>query len=119
MTIWSVAAPVVVRERPGALRALGRSRELVKGNAWNVFVVILLLVILVGAVSFLIEAIASSAGTGVGLVVRVIVGILTAPISSLAAAVLYFQLSGAPASGPPEPDLSGPFQAGPFPPAAD
>jgi hypothetical protein len=118
ITIWSVAAPVVVLERPGGLGALGRSRELVKGNGWNVFAVILLLVILVGVVSFLIEAVADSAGTGVGLVVRVIVGILTAPISSLAAAVLYFQLRGSPASADTEPDPSGPFQAGGFPPAA-
>ena len=30
LTIWSVAAPVVVLERPGGLRALRRSRELVQ-----------------------------------------------------------------------------------------
>ncbi len=93
-TLWAVAAPVVVLERPGGLRALGRSRELVRGNGWNVFAVILLLVILVGLVSGGIGFAAESAGTGVGLVVRVIVGILTAPISALAAAVLYFDLGG-------------------------
>jgi hypothetical protein len=119
ITIWSVAAPVVVLERPGAVRALGRSRELVRGNGWNVFGVILLLVVLVGALSGAIDAVASSAGAGVGLVVRVVVGILTAPISSLAAAVLYFDLRGSTAgAGPEAPDLSGPFQAGGFPPAA-
>ncbi|MFI5009391.1 MAG: hypothetical protein ACHQDY_03860 [Solirubrobacterales bacterium] len=93
-TLWAVAAPVVVLERPGGLRALGRSRELVRGNGWNVFAVILLLVILVGLLSGAIGFAAESAGTGVGLVVRVIVGILTAPISALAAAVLYFDLGG-------------------------
>jgi hypothetical protein len=93
-TLWAVAAPVVVLERPGGLRALGRSRELVRGNGWNVFAVILLLVILVGLVSGGIGFAAESAGTGVGLVVRVIIGILTAPISALAAAVLYFDLGG-------------------------
>jgi hypothetical protein len=118
ITVWSVAAPVVVLERPGGLGALRRSRELVKGNGWNVFAVILLLVILVGVVSLIIEAVANSAGTGVGLVARVVVGILTAPISSLAQAVLYFQLRGSPTSGTPEPDPSGPFQASGFPPAA-
>ena len=118
-TLWSVAAPVVVLERPGGLRALGRSRELVRGNGWNVFAVILLLVILVGLVGSGIEVAADSAGTGVGLVVRVVVGILTAPISALAAAVLYFDLRKAHAgSGADQPDLSGPFQTGPFPPAA-
>jgi hypothetical protein len=120
ITIWSVAAPVVVLERPGGVRALGRSRALVRGNGWNVFAVILLLVILVGVVGSGIELAGDAAGTGVGLVVRVIVGILTAPISALAAAVLYFDLRKAHGGGgvPDEPDRSGSFQTGPFPPAA-
>ena len=75
---------MVVLERPGGLRALGRSRELVRGNAWNVFAVILLLVILVGVVAVVIEAAATPPAPAVGLVVRVVVGILTAPISALA-----------------------------------
>jgi hypothetical protein len=119
-TLWSVAAPVVVLERPAGLRALGRSRELVRGNAWNAFAVILLLVILVGLVGSGIEVAADAAGTAVGLVVRVIVGILTAPISALAAAVLYFDLRKAHAGAtlPEEPELPG-FQSGGFPPAAE
>lgn len=118
-TLWSVAAPVVVLEHPGATRALGRSRELVRGNGWNVFAVILLLVILVPVVGGAIELAADAAGTGVGLVVRVVVGILTAPISALAAAVLYFDLRKAHGGGTAieEPDLPS-FQSGPFPPAA-
>jgi hypothetical protein len=118
-TLWSVAAPVVVLERPAGLRALGRSRELVRGNGWNVFAVILLLVILVGVVAVALEAGGDAAGTAVGLVVRVIVGILTAPISALAAAVLYFDLrkAHAEATPPEEPQLPG-FQTGGFPPAA-
>jgi hypothetical protein len=94
ITIWSVAAPVVVLERPGVFAALTRSRELVRGNGWQVFGVILVLYILVGAVSIIIEGIADSAGSGVGIVVRVIVGVLTAPLSALAASVLYFELRG-------------------------
>jgi hypothetical protein len=95
ITIWSVVAPVVVLENPGALAALRRSRELVRGNGWPVFGVILVLYIVVGVVSFIIEAAADSAGSGAGIVVRVIVGVLTAPLASLAAAVLYFELGGA------------------------
>jgi hypothetical protein len=94
LTVWSVAAPVVVLERPAGLGALSRSRELVRGNGWQVLGVILVLVVGVGLVSLIIEAIATSAGTGVGLVVRVIVGVLAAPITSLAYAVLYFDLGG-------------------------
>lgn len=94
ITIWSVAAPVVVLERPGAFRALGRSRELVRGNGWQVFGVIVVLVIGVGIVAAIIEGIGDSGGTGVGIVVRVIVQIFTAPLSALAASVLYFELRG-------------------------
>lgn len=92
ITIWSVAAPVVVLEHPGVFAALKRSRELVRGSGWQVFGVILVLYIFVGVISFIIEGIAESAGSGAGIVVRVIVGVLTAPLASLAASVLYFDL---------------------------
>jgi hypothetical protein len=92
ITIWSVAAPVVVLERPGVLAALGRSRELVRGNGWQVFGVIFVLYFLVGVFSLIVEGAAESAGSGAGIVVRVIVGVLTAPLSALAASVLYFEL---------------------------
>ncbi len=92
LTIWSVAAPVVVLERPPGLGALGRSRALVRGNGWQTFGVVFVLNVAVAIVAAFIEIAAESAGTGVGIVVRVIVGVLTAPLSALAAAVLYFEL---------------------------
>jgi hypothetical protein len=92
LTVWSVAAPVVVLERPKGLKAMGRSRRLVSGNGWQVFGVILVLGVAVAIVAGAIEIAAESAGTGVGIVVRVIVGVLTAPLSALGAAVLYFEL---------------------------
>jgi ABC-type multidrug transport system fused ATPase/permease subunit len=95
LTIWSVAAPVVVLERPGVFAALSRSRELVRGNGWQVFGVIFVLFVLVIVVSSAIQIGAESAGTGAGIVARVILGILTGPISGLAAAVLYFDLRAA------------------------
>jgi ABC-type multidrug transport system fused ATPase/permease subunit len=101
ITIWSVAAPVVVLENPGVFAALRRSRELVRGNGWQVFGVILVLYVVVAVVSFIIEAAAESAGSGAGIVVRVIVGVLTAPLAALAASVLYFELRGpAPSQAP-------------------
>jgi len=94
-TVWSVSAPVVLLERPPGLRALGRSRELVRGNGWQVFGVILILDILVLVLGGALELAAESGGTGLGIVVRVIVGVLTAPLSALAASVLYFELRAA------------------------
>jgi hypothetical protein len=100
ITLWSVAAAVVVLERPPGLQALSRSRELVRGNGLRVFAVILLLDIAVVILATALELLANSAGTGVGIVVRVVVGVLAAPLSALAAAVLYFQLREISAAGP-------------------
>jgi hypothetical protein len=118
ITIWSVFVPVIVLEHLPGLASLRRSRELVRGNGWQVFGVLFVLFVCVGLVSVGIEVAADSAGAAVGIVVRVIVGVLTAPLSALAAAVMYFDLRGAHAGATDQPDLSGPFQSGPFPPAA-
>jgi hypothetical protein len=99
LTIWSVAAPVVVLERPAGLGALGRSRELVRGNGWQVFAVIVLLYVVVLGASSALALAAESASTAAGIVVRVVLGVLTAPLSALAAAVLYFDLRSAGARG--------------------
>ncbi|HMD58030.1 MAG TPA: hypothetical protein VKG82_11235 [Solirubrobacteraceae bacterium] len=110
ITVWSVAAPVVVLERPPGLRALRRSRELVRGNGWQVFGVIVVLDVLVAILSGAVDAIADSASTALGIVVTVVLGVLTAPLSALAAAVLYFDLGGVrpgaqtPEPTPPQPD---------------
>ena len=42
LTIWAVAAPVMVIEHPGVFAALGRSRDLVRGFGWPVFGTIVL-----------------------------------------------------------------------------
>ncbi len=97
VTVWSVAAPVVVLERPPGLRALSRSHELVRGNGWRVFGVILVLDVFIRIFAGAVELVAESASTGVGIVVTVILGVLIAPFAALAAAVLYFELRGAPA----------------------
>lgn len=115
ITVWFVAAPVVVIERPDGLRALRRSRELVHGNGWRVFGVILVLFFAVLVVAQAIVLAASAAGTAVGLVVSVILGVLTAPLAALPAAVLYFELRDLAAPAPttpfpqdPEPPAGGP-----------
>jgi hypothetical protein len=108
ITIWSVAAPVMVLERPGVFDALSRSRELVRGNGWQVFGVIFVLDVLVVILGAGIELGASSAGSGAGIVARVIVGVLAGPLSALAAAVLYFELRGARSTAPAAPGAEGP-----------
>lgn len=49
MTIWIAVIPAIVLENRGIGEAFGRSRELVSGNGWNVFgVIVLTLLILIG-----------------------------------------------------------------------
>jgi hypothetical protein len=95
LTIWAVFVPVIVIERTPGVGSLGRSRELVRGNGWQVFGVLFVLFVAVGVLSTVIDGAAASAGTGVGIVVRVVVGVLAAPLGSLASAVLYFDLLAA------------------------
>ncbi len=99
LTIWAVVVPVVVLERPPGLQALARSRELVRGNGWQVFGVILVLDFLVLILGGLVDFGADASSTALGIVVTVVVGVLTAPLPALAAAVLYFDLRGGSSAG--------------------
>jgi hypothetical protein len=94
LTIWAVLAPVIVIERREVMNAFGRSRELVRGSGWQVFGVIVFLFLLQLVVTGAIQAIANSvADTVVGYsVADLIVRLVVAPLSALAAAVLYFEL---------------------------
>lgn len=97
IVIWSVVAPVTVLERPGVFAAFRRSRELVRGNGWNVFGVILIVFVIV----FIISAAAGFAASGLGSVGRALVqwavNAALAPTTALSASVLYFALGGRPA----------------------
>lgn len=94
LTIWAVLAPVIVIERKDAMSSFGRSRELVRGHGWQVFTVIVILFLLQFIVTALIQALANSiADSVVGYsLADLIVRLLVAPLSALAAAVLYFEL---------------------------
>jgi hypothetical protein len=105
-TSWSVSAAVVVLERPGRLRALGRSRELIRGSRWRVLALFLALAVPLAIAAVVIDAASGSASSVPGLAARVLVAALIAPIPMLATTVLYFELRGiqpnlAPADAPP------------------
>jgi hypothetical protein len=92
LVIWSVVAPVTVLERPGAFRAFGRSRALVRGNGWNVFGVILLVFLSVVVVSVAAGIAAESLGAVGRSLVQWAVNAALAPVTALSASVLYFEL---------------------------
>ena len=110
MTIWAVLAPVIVLERVGVMASFGRSRELVRDNGWRVFGVIVSVAIIVFVVRAILGAIAVSIDDS--LVARIIFdwigSSLTAPITAIVAAVIYFHLKGAKEGGTPAPVEPGP-----------
>ena len=133
LTIWAVIAPAIVIERQGALESFGRSRELVRGNGWQVFGVIVVLFLLQFIVSAVIQALANSVSDSFGAyaLADLLVRLLVAPLTALAAAVLFFELKairgepvlgtgggGQVAAGPEAPGGPAPTPAEPPPPAA-
>jgi ABC-type multidrug transport system fused ATPase/permease subunit len=125
VTIWAVIAPVIVVEHSGVIDAFGRSRELVRGNGWQVFGVLVLIYILVFIVAAIFAAIAVGISDSVGMRIlfNVVAQTLTAPIGALAASVIYFRLMALRNEGPPAPPAPGavppppaPSQATPPPP---
>lgn len=92
MTIWAVVAPVIVLERAGVFDALGRSRELVAGNGWNVFGLIVILFLLMFVFVAVVAAIGFAVGPALGVLLSLIASVLVAPVTALAISVLYFDL---------------------------
>ena len=120
LTIWAVIAPVIVVEHSGVMDSFGRSRELVRGNGWQVFGVIFVVFLITAVVGAILGAIGAGISDSVGMRIlfNLIASTLTAPIAALAAATIYFRLlaiRGEAATGTPEAPLP---PAPPAPPTA-
>jgi hypothetical protein len=100
---FSLAIPVLLTERCGVGRSLGRSRELVGGFWWRVFAVSLLGYILSsvlgGAIEGVVAAVSTvntTSDTVVGVVLAIVAGTLsklvTTPFVAAFVTVLYFDL---------------------------
>ncbi len=113
LTVWSVAVPVVVLERPGGLRALGRSSDLVRGSRWRVCGVVVLFFVILGVCIRALELAGHAAGYGPGLAAQLIAATLIAPIPLIGATALYFELRRVAPSNAPR------TAALPYPPPVD
>ncbi|HEY5430420.1 MAG TPA: hypothetical protein VIK04_14990 [Solirubrobacteraceae bacterium] len=94
LVTWSVVAPVTVLERPGVLAAFRRSRELVRGNGWPVFGVIILVGVMVFVVTLAAGLASAALGSLGGALLQWAVTAAIAPVSALSASVIYFALQG-------------------------
>ena len=100
---FSLAVPVLLTEEVRGRRALGRSRDLVRGFWWRVFAVVVLGYILSGILSGAISALVVGVSTVqqgqaslLGIVVSIVAGtvskLLTTPFIAAFITVLYFDL---------------------------
>ena len=109
LTWWALIPPAIVLENRGVFESFGRSRELVRGHAWNVFGVLIITYLLSAVISVVIRAIFTPLPDYVGTYIGdVIGGSIVAPFSALAITLMYFRLSGneTPATPPAEPVAS-------------
>jgi hypothetical protein len=107
LTIWAVIAPSIVIEDKGVFEAFGRSRELVRGNGWQVFGAVVLALLIVIAVGLVAAIIGASIGDAGYVILQAFANVLTAPVAALVSSILFFDLGGG--AGAP---------TGPKPPAA-
>jgi ABC-type multidrug transport system fused ATPase/permease subunit len=92
LTLWSVVVPAEVLERRGVFGSFGRSRELVRGNGWPVFGVIVIVYIALLVISLLAAVVAASLGHVGRDLVQWAVSVAVMPVVALSASVLYFEL---------------------------
>jgi hypothetical protein len=93
-TVWAVIAPVIVVERRGVFDAFGRSRQLVKEQGWPVLGAVLVAYLIAIGAGFAFVAIANGIAEGplLRIVFSALASTITAPVTALVAAVLYFRL---------------------------
>jgi hypothetical protein len=104
LTWFSLFAPAIVVERRRIFDSFTRSRELVHGNGWRVFGVIVVAFIIQAVIQNILNRIGINADSlAVRTVLAVAGGVITAPIMALAISVVYFQLRDltAPVAPPP------------------
>ncbi|HEY5815742.1 MAG TPA: hypothetical protein VIS95_05320 [Solirubrobacterales bacterium] len=119
ITFWSVGAPAIVVEKIGPIDAFGRSWRLVRGDAWSVFGVLLVVLLIVIGIGILLAAIANPIGDGEAStwIASIVSATITAPIFAIAVTVLYFELTGgtAPAAAAAAPVAPPPSEPPPPP----
>lgn len=102
MTIWSVLIPVIVLEGRGVMEAFGRSRQLVRGNGWNVFGVIILTIVILIVVSIVLSLLLFWIPDTLGEYIRgVISNSIIVPFVALAWTLMYYALRARETSAAP------------------
>ncbi|MGH3036334.1 MAG: hypothetical protein ACRDMU_04055 [Gaiellaceae bacterium] len=93
LTLWIFVIPAIVVEKRGVGESFGRSRELVRGNGWNVFGVIVLTFVLLLGVSIALRLILAPLDDWLAsLVQQVVANTLVAPFAIIVWTLSYYRL---------------------------
>jgi hypothetical protein len=93
LTWWLVLAPVIVLECCGVAHGFGRSRALVRGNAWPAFGVVVLTLLVLLAFSLALGIVLTQlGGVARGFLQAAIGQTLAAPFAAVAWTLTYFRL---------------------------
>lgn len=129
ITIWAVIVPCIVIERARVFSSFGRSQQLVKGNGWNVFGILVITFLILFAFQLILGLILTSLPQALATSISTVVaGALVAPFQALVVTTIYYRLiaveSGTapaqpqwPGGDPPYPQQPGsPSGEPPYPP---
>lgn len=104
LTIWSLIAPAIVVEGKSVSEAFGRSRELVRGNGWTVFGVVLVTTVLTLVAGGVLRAIFSFLPRFLEILVgSTVASAVVAPFNAIALTVMFFALRSAKGEHPTPP----------------
>jgi hypothetical protein len=95
LTIWIAVIPAIVLEDRGIGEAFGRSRELVRGNGWNVFGVIVLTILILIGVGIAIGLVLAPLDEWLASLIQQIVGnTIVTPFVVAIWTLVYYRLKG-------------------------
>jgi hypothetical protein len=105
LTIWSMIVPVIVLEGKSAGESFSRSREIVRGNGWRVFGLLIVTFLIVGIASGLIQLVFAPLPNFLDVWLGSLVAhSLTVPFAAAALTTAYFRLTASePAVAVPTP----------------
>lgn len=100
LTIWAVTSPAIVAEGEDSIGAFARSKQLVEGQKMAVFLTIVAAFLITFVIIAIVLGIGAAIGTGALIALSIFITTVTAPITALVAAVIFFDLGGGASAAP-------------------
>lgn len=104
LTFWSLIVPSIVVGGSPAMASFGQSWRLVRGYAWNVFGIYILVFLILVLFQLVLGAVFLALPTGIGSFISgVVAGTLISPFIALVVTLIYYRLTVVKAGGPTPP----------------